>query len=67
MDAWEAEQHQMMVDDTMRYCNKFLLEDQQDSLEEQREMTYTSLVLCGKIQSAIRWIMVREQGIVYQP
>ena len=29
--------------------------------------TYTSLDLSGKLQDAVRWIMDRERGRVYQP
>ena len=34
---------------------------------EHRAQTYHSLVLCGKLRSAVRWITERETGGVLQP
>ena len=55
-----------MVEDAMRTYKQFLTAAHWEDTEEQRTRTYTSLVLCGKLWAAVRWIMDRDRGGVYQ-
>ena len=56
LDAWDASKHQILAEDTLHYCKKFLLESRRDNLEEQSARTYTSLVLHEKLWATVCWI-----------
>ena len=59
MDAWEAGQHGMMVEDTLRTCEKYHTASCREEYEEHRSKTYHILVLQGKLQKVARWIIER--------
>ena len=57
----------MLVGDTLRSCEDYLTAAQREETAEHRAQTYHSLVLRGKLRSAVRWITERETGGVLQP
>ena len=57
----------MLVKDTMRSCEEYLTVARREETVEHRAQTYHSLVLRGKLQTAVRWITEREMGAVLQP
>ena len=67
LDAWGEGKHAMLVGNTLRSCEEYLTPAQREEMEEHRAQTYHSLVLRGKLQSAVRWITERETGGVLQP
>ena len=56
LDAWGDGKHAMLVGDTLRYCEEYLTAAQREETPEHRAQTYHSLVLSGKLRSAVRWI-----------
>ena len=56
LDAWGAGKHAMLVGDTLRSCEDYLTAAQREETAEHRAQTYHSLVLRGKLWSAVRWI-----------
>ena len=67
LDAWGEGKHAMLVEDTLRLCEKYLTADWREETTEHRSQTYHSLVLRGKLWSEVRWIMERDTGGVLQP
>ena len=67
LDAWGAGKHAMLVGDTLRSCEEYLTAAWREETAEHRAQIYHSLVLCGKLRSAVRWITERETGGVLQP
>ena len=57
----------MLLEDTMRTCEEYLTVSQREETAEHWAQTYHSLVLHGKLQTAVRWITERETGGVLQP
>ena len=57
----------MLVEDTLRTCAEYLTVSKRKYLVEHRAQTYHSLVLREKLQTALRWIMVRDTGGVFHP
>ena len=67
LDAWGAGNHAMVVGDTLRSCKEYLTAARREEMAEHWAQTYHSLVLHGKLQSAVRWITEGETGGVLQP
>ena len=67
MDAWGEGKHAMLVEDTLRACREYLTLARREETAEHRAQTYHSLLLRGKLQTAVRWITERETGGVLQP
>ena len=57
----------MLVEDTLQACIEYLTVVWREETSEHRAQTYHSLVLRGKIRTAVRWITERETGGVLQP
>ena len=57
----------MLVRNTLRSCEEYLTATRREETAEHRAQTYHSLVFCGKLRSAVRWITERETGGVLQP
>ena len=57
----------MIVGDTLRSCEEYLTASRREETAAHRAQTYHSLVLRGKLQSAVRWITERETGGVLKP
>ena len=54
LDAWGEGKHAMLVKDTIRSCKEYLTVSQREETEEHQAQTYHSLVLCGKLRTAVR-------------
>ena len=54
LDAWGAGNHAMLVGDTLRCCEEYLTSARREETAEHWAQTYHSLVLCGKLRSAVR-------------
>ena len=54
LDAWGASKHAMLVGDTLRSCEEYLTTARREEKAEHRAQTYHSLVLRGKLRSAVR-------------
>ena len=67
LDTWEAEHYEMLVEDTLRSCTQYLTTVLREETAEHRDKTYHSLVLRGKLWTAVRWITERENGGVVLP
>ena len=61
LDACGKGKHVMLVGNTLRSNAR------REETSENRAQTYHSLVLRGKIRSAVRWITKRETGGFLQP
>ena len=59
LDAWREGKHAMLVEDTMRSCEEYLTVARREETAEHRAQTYHSLVLHGKMRTAVRWITER--------
>ena len=57
----------MLVGDTLRSCEEYLTVARREETAEHRDQTYHSLVLHGKLWTAVRWITERETGGVLHP
>ena len=57
----------MFFKDTLRSCEGYLTVARREETTEHRAQTYQSLVLRGKLWTAIWWITERETGGVLQP
>ena len=53
MEAWGAGKHAMLVRDTLRSCEDYLNAAWREDTAEHRAQTYHSLVLHGKLRSAV--------------
>ena len=67
LEAWRAGKHAMLFGNTLRSCKDYLTSARREETAEHRSQTYHSLVLCGKLRSAVRWITERGTGEVLQP
>ena len=57
----------MLAEDTMRSCKEYLNVTQREETAENRSQTYHSLVIRGKLRTAVQWITERETGGVLHP
>ena len=57
----------MLVEDTLRACREYLTIARREKTSEHRAQTYHSLVLCGELRTAVRWITEGETGGLLQP
>ena len=62
LEAWEAVHHDMLTEDTLCTCTQYLTAARREDSNEHRAKTYHSLVLQGKLRTAVRWIMEQETG-----
>ena len=67
LDAWGEVKHVMLIKDTLRACKEYLTVARREETSEHRSQTYHSLVLRGKLWTAVRWITERETDGVLQP
>ena len=67
LKAWGEGKHVMLVSNTLRLCEEYLTAARGEETTEHRAQTYHSLVLRGKLRSAVRWITEWETGGVLQP
>ena len=67
LDAWAEGKHDMLVEVTLQACGEYLTAVQREETVEHRAQTYHSLVLCGKLWTAVWWITERETGRILQP
>ena len=49
----------MLVEDTLHTCTEYLTVAWREEMAEHREQTFHSLVFCGKLRTAVRWITER--------
>ena len=66
LEAWEDGKHGMIAKDTLRTCAEYFTIARREESTENRAQTYHSLVLWGKLRTAVIWIMDRETGGVLQ-
>ena len=52
----------MLVEDTLRSSTQYLTAVRREETAEHRAKTFHGLVLCSKLQTAVRWITEREEG-----
>ena len=57
----------MLVKDTLRLCEEYLTVARREETAEHQAQTYHSLVLRGKLRTAVQWITERETGGILQP
>ena len=57
----------MPVEDTLRTCAEYLTVARREETAEHWAQTFHSLVLQGKLQTALSWITDRETGGFLQP
>ena len=57
----------MLVEDTLQACREYLTVARREETAEHRTQTYHSLVLRGKLRTAVWWINERETIGVLQP
>ena len=55
------------MEDALRSCTQYLTDARQDETKEHWAKTYHSLVLLGKLRTAMRWRTEREKGGVLLP
>ena len=67
LDTWEAGHYAILVEDLLRSCTQYLTAVRREETAEHRAKTYHSLVLRGKLRTAVRWIAEREKEGVLQP
>ena len=60
LDAWEAGRHGMLVEETLRICAQYLTSACREESEEHRDKTCHSLVIRGKLQTAVMWIIAQD-------
>ena len=65
LDVREAARHGMLLEDTLRTRGQYLIAAHREESEEHRGQNFHSLVLRGKLRTAVRWIMERETGGAY--
>ena len=66
IDAWEAREHVILVEDMGHTYAQYLSTIRGGDSLEHRAYIYHSLVLRGKLRLAVRWITDREKGGVFQ-
>ena len=52
----------MFVEDILRTCAQYLTTALREESEEHRDRNFHSLVLLGKLRTAVHWITERETG-----
>ena len=57
----------MLVEDTLQVCGEYLTVARREETANHRAQTYHSLVLRGKLRTAMRWITEQETGGVLKP
>ena len=57
----------MLVEGTLRVCGGYLTVAWREDTAEHRAQTYHSLVIHGKLRTAVWWITKHETGGVLQP
>ena len=57
----------MLVEDTMQTCAEYLIIAWREETAKHRAQTYHSLVLHGKLWTAVQWVIEHEMGGVLQP
>ena len=57
----------MQVEYTLMSSTQYLTAVRQEETADHRAKTFHGLVLCGNLQTAVRWIMEREKGGVLLP
>ena len=67
LDAWEAGQFAMLVEDTLRSSTQYLASVLREETSEHRAKTFHGLVLRGELRKAVRWITEIKKGGVLQP
>ena len=67
LNAWDAGQYAMLVEDTLWYCTQYLTAVHWKETAEHRAKTYHSLVLRRKLRTAVRWITEQEKWGVLLP
>ena len=67
LDAWEAGQYSMLVEDTLLSCTQYLTAVRREETAEHRAKTYRSLVFHGKLRKAVRWITEQDKWGVLLP
>ena len=67
MDAWEAGRHGVLIEDPMCTFSQYLTIICREESAEHGAQMYHSLVLRGKLRTAVQWISERETGGVLQP
>ena len=67
LDAWDAGQHRILVDEIYCTYDQYLPTAHRDKSKDQQENTFYSLVLRGELQTAVLWRTEQERGGVMQP
>ena len=67
LDAWAEGKYLMLVEDMLLTCEEYLTVARREETVEHRAQTYHSLVIRGKLWTAVLWITERETGGVFQP
>ena len=67
LNAWEADQHQIMFKETTCTCEKYLSKALWGELEDEWEKMFHILVLQGKLWTTVQWISGRDKVRVMQP
>ena len=60
-------QHQIMVEETARTCNKYLSNYHRYKSEEHRVRTFHSLMIRVKLQTVVHWVTDSEKGGLIYP
>ena len=61
IEAWEARDHTILVEDTARTCKQYLYNSRGGGSLKHRDKIYHILVFWGKLMLAFWWIMEREK------
>ena len=67
LDDWGEGKHAMLVNGTLQACGEYLTVSRREETSEHQSQMYHSLVLCGKLRTAVRWITETNTGGVLQP
>ena len=67
MDAWEAEEFEMLTEDMVRTWAQYLSISRGEDTPDHWEKIYHILVLWGKLNLAVQLITDRKKGGVFQP
>ena len=58
--------HRMLLEETLRTCTQYLTAEHTEESEEHRAKTFHSLVLRGKLRTAVQWITEQDMGGILQ-
>ena len=67
LDAREVGEFEILAEDTARNCMQYISISRGEDTPEHWAKIYHSLVLWGKLCSAVRWIADKDKGGVFQP